>query len=85
MSEPQVFVSYAWGDATHTGKARQRVVDALCAALKHDGVEIQRDIEQVRPGELISEFMDRLSSGDQVLVILSDRYLRSPYCIELAR
>ncbi len=32
-------------------------------------------------GESISKFMQRLGSGDRVFVILSDKYLKSPYCM----
>ena len=32
-------------------------------------------------GESITRFMKRLGSGDRVFVILSDKYLKSPYCM----
>ena len=35
----------------------------------------------MRPGDLISEFMDRLAEGDFVLAVISDKYLRSEYCM----
>jgi internalin A len=35
----------------------------------------------LRPGELISGFMKRIGLADHVIVVLSDKYLRSPYCM----
>ena len=32
-------------------------------------------------GESISKFMQRIGRADRVFVVLSDRYLRSPYCM----
>jgi internalin A len=78
---PQVFVSYAWGDATPEGRQRAQVVDDLCAALDLQGVHVRRDRDEMRPGDLISEFMDRLTEGDYVLAVISDKYLRSEYCM----
>lgn len=79
--EPQVFVSYAWGDDTPEGKARGKVVDDLCTALARQGVKVRRDRDEMRPGDLISEFMNRLAEGDFVLAVISDKYLRSEYCM----
>jgi internalin A len=79
--EPEVFVSYAWGDETPEGQARKQVVDDLCAALGRAGVKVRRDRDEMRPGDLISEFMDRLAEGDFILAVISDKYLRSEYCM----
>ena len=79
--EPQVFVSYAWGDDTPTGQQRAKVVDDLCMSLGERGIKVRRDRDEMRPGDLISEFMDRLTEGDFVIVVTSDKYLRSEYCM----
>jgi internalin A len=79
--EPQVFVSYAWGDDTPAGRQRAQVVDDLCARLGQQGVHVCRDRDEMRPGDLISEFMDRLAAGDCVLAVISDKYLQSEYCM----
>jgi hypothetical protein len=41
---------------------------------------IPRD-SNVLPGVLISGFMKRIGLADHVIVVLSDKYLRSPYCM----
>ena len=79
--EPQVFVSYAHGDESAEGKRREKIVDELCAALGQQGINVRRDRDELRPGELISEFMDRLAEGDYVLAVISDKYLGSEYCM----
>ena len=35
----------------------------------------------MRPGDLISEFMLRLTQADFIIAIISDKYLRSEYCM----
>ncbi len=79
--EPQVFISYAWGDETPEGRERGKVVNDLCAALDHQGVTVKRDRNELQPGASISEFMDRLAEGDFILAVISDKYLRSEYCM----
>jgi internalin A len=80
-SETEYFVSYAWGDATVEGKDREVIVDQLCNEAEQRGVVIVRDKNVLRLGDSIEKFMRRLSGGDRVFVILSEKYLRSPYCM----
>jgi internalin A len=79
----EVFISYAWGDGSPDGKERQRVVDRLVDALdKHpEAIRVHIDREEMRPGELISAFMDRIAAADRVIVVISAKYLRSEYCM----
>jgi internalin A len=79
--EPQVFVSFAWGDDTPEGRQRAKLVDDLCVGLARQGVKVRRDRDEIQPGDLISEFMDRLADGDRILAVISDKYLRSDYCM----
>ena len=32
-------------------------------------------------GDRISHFMNRIAGGDRILLVISDKYLRSPYCM----
>ena len=77
----EVYISYAWGDDTPAGKTRAEVVDRLCSALEKDGFHPIRDRDQIRIGDLISLFIERLTRGDWVVTVISDKYLRSPYCM----
>jgi internalin A len=79
---PEIFVSYAWGDdSSDDAHQRTEVVNRLCETLRQDGWNILRDSNVLRPGELISGFMKRVGLADHVIVVLSDKYLRSPYCM----
>ncbi len=72
------FVSYAWGEL-------EFFVDCLCDAAKHREIEIMRDKARMGLGDSISAFMNQLSDGERVFIVLSDKYLRSPFCmLELA-
>ena len=68
-------VSYAWNDES------KAVVDRLCEEAEQRGIKILRDTTGLGMGESITRFMKRLGSGDRVFVILSDKYLKSPYCM----
>jgi hypothetical protein len=76
-----VYISYAWGDSTPEGQRRGQLVDDLCQALSASGISVLIDREQVKPGERISAFMDAISKGDMIIVVLSDRYLESEFCM----
>jgi len=77
----EIFISYAWGDETPEGKTRAHAVDGLMSALTEDGFLPVRDRDQMRPGERISAFIRRLTRADLVVAMISDKYLRSPYCM----
>jgi internalin A len=79
----EVFISYAWGDDSPEGKERQRVVERLVDALgKHpEPITVRIDRDEMRPGDLISAFMERLAAADRVIVVISAKYLRSEYCM----
>jgi internalin A len=79
---PEWYVSYAWGDdRTPEGRARQEIVDRLCDAAAAQGHRILRDTDTLSHGDSITAFMKKIGTGDRVFVILSDKYLRSPFCM----
>jgi internalin A len=80
-TESQYFLSYARGDDTPEGRQREAIVNQLCEAAEQRGLVILRDERVLGLGDSISKFMQRLAGGDRIFVILSDKYLRSPYCM----
>lgn len=77
--QPVVYFSYAWG-----GKDRPELKDfavQLHRSLEPD-YDVRRDEEATRHGDRLSEFIREIGRGARVLVLLSDRYLRSPYCMQ---
>jgi len=80
-AQPEYYVSYAWGDDTPEGREREAIVDRLCAAAAESGLSIIRDKTTLGVGDRISKFMGRLGRGSRVFVVLSEKYLTSPYCM----
>ncbi len=79
---PNLAISYKWGDATSAGRARDALVDRVCSeAHKRYALRVWRDADVMRQGERISRFMRELAAHDKVVVILSDGYLKSEYCM----
>lgn len=80
-SLPRIFVSYAWNDPEPRGKHREEIVDQLCQAMQKCGIEIIRDKTHLQLGESIRELMDQIAGGDFIVAVISDKYLRSSYCM----
>jgi internalin A len=79
---PEIFLSYAWGDdSSEDARRRGEVVERMYETLKKEGWNITRDKNTMRFGDLISDFMKLIRQADNVIVVLSDKYLRSPYCM----
>jgi internalin A len=79
---PQIFISYAWGDnSSEDARKRTEVVTRLCETLEKEGWKILRDTNSIKYGDLISAFMMKMGMADSVIVVLSDKYLHSPYCM----
>jgi internalin A len=81
-SQAEAYVSYAWGDnSSQDARQRTEVVERLCQRLAQEGWNVLRDSGVMRPGELISGFIKRIGRADRVIVVLSDKYLQSTYCM----
>jgi internalin A len=78
----EYYVSYAWGDDTAEGT--EAVVDGLCSEAEARGKCIIRDKTAMKIGHRISTFMDRIGKGavnGRVCIVLSEKYLKSAYCM----
>ena len=73
--ENAVFISYAWGGES------EAVVNKIDDALQQRGVRITRDKRDLGYRGSITEFMERIGQGNCVIVVVSDKYLRSPNCM----
>jgi len=80
-TELEWYVSYAWGDDTPEGRERDKLVDFLCEEANKAGKKILLDKNEVGFGERISRFMENIGRGDRVFIVLSEKYLKSPYCM----
>jgi hypothetical protein len=73
--EQAVFVSYAWGGES------EETVNKIEQTLKQRGLTIIRDKRDLGYKGSIIEFMERIGQGNCVIVVISDKYLRSPNCM----
>jgi len=73
--ENEVFISYAWGGE------REEVVNQIDQALQKRGVKIVRDKRELGYKGSITGFMERIGLGNCIIVVVSDKYLKSPNCM----
>jgi hypothetical protein len=78
--ENEVFVSYAWGGES------ERMVDELELAFANRGIRIVRDKKDLEYKGSIERFEQRIGEGKGIVLVISDKYLRSEHCMyELVR
>ena len=73
--EQAVFISYAWGGE------REDLVNEIDGTLQRRGIRIVRDKRALGYRGSIKEFMERIGRGSCIIVVISDKYLRSPNCM----
>jgi hypothetical protein len=82
-NDKQVFISYAWGGES------ERIANELDTDLQASGIKIVRDKRDLGFKGMIRDFMQQIGRGYAVIVVISDKYLRSPNCmyelVEIAR
>lgn len=74
--QKEVFISYTWRD-NHS----KLFVQKLEKAFQAKGITIIRDKNAIGYKERFQEFMQRLSRGKYVIVVISDQYLKSENCM----
>ncbi len=75
LSQSEIFVSYAEGGES------EEMVNKLDKTLQENGILILRDKRDMGFKGLISEFMNRIGKGKGIVLVVSDKYLKSPYCM----
>jgi len=73
--ESAVFVSYAWGGES------EYTVDELEKAFAKRGIRIVRDKKDVNYKDSIKAFEQRLGEGHCIVLVISDKSLRSEHCM----
>ncbi|MBE9002364.1 TIR domain-containing protein [Nostoc sp. LEGE 12447] len=78
----QIYISYAWKDnKSELGSQREELVDKICTALISERYNLIRDRNYLTLGKSIHDFMQEIGRGNYVIVVVSDKYLRSEYCM----
>lgn len=75
MAQNQVFISYAWGGESET------VANELEIILQNNGIDLVRDKSDLGFKGLIREFMQQIGMGNLVVLVISDKYLKSKNCM----
>jgi len=70
-----VYISYKWGGES------ERIVDEIEKALQEKGISLIRDKRALGYKDSIKDFMKRIGMGSCIIVVISDRYLRSKNCM----
>ncbi len=74
-STQEVFISYNWQEDSN------EMANKLVQAFKAEGITIIRDKTHTTFKDSIKNFMQRIGQGKCVVVVISDRYLKSEYCM----
>ena len=73
-TQPKIFFSYAWDQD-------EALIMQLYNSLKNDGFNVIKDKENIGYKGVISKFMNEIGSADFVIVAISDKYLKSKFCM----
>src|SRR5215211_7436773 len=71
----QVYISYAWGGES------ERIVNELDTDMQNKSIEVVRDKRDLGFKGMIREFMQQIGHGYAVILVISDKYLKSPNCM----
>ncbi|MDJ0598593.1 MAG: toll/interleukin-1 receptor domain-containing protein [Crocosphaera sp.] len=75
MSNSEIFISYAWkGDS-------EAIADALEKTFQQKDIKIIRDKTNLGYKGLIRKFMQQIGQGKFVIIVISDKYLKSKNCM----
>ncbi len=74
-TDQEIFISYAWNGES------EKIVNEMDQAFQKRGVVIVRDKRVLGYKGSIKEFMERIGRGKGVVVVLSDKYLKSKNCM----
>src|SRR4051794_21152002 len=75
MTKPEIFISYSWGGES------EAIVNQLDTAFQEKNMVLIRDKRDLGFKGMITAFMQRIGEGKAVVAVISDKYLRSPYCM----
>lgn len=79
---PVVAISYKHGnDEDEAGRARGAFVENLHATMEGWRYAVIRDVKELANGGLIRPFIRKIACTRRVVIVLTDGYLRSMYCM----
>lgn len=75
-NQNEVFISYAW-----RSEIKEPLVEKIEQVFLNKNIKILRDKDEILYKGRLREFMQRLSRGKCVILIISEPYLKSKYCM----
>ncbi len=75
MNQPEVYISHAWGGESDL------VMEKIVKRLEKDKIQVVYDHKDLQYRGSISQFMNELGKAKAVILIISNKYLRSEYCM----
>ncbi|MCB0658684.1 MAG: toll/interleukin-1 receptor domain-containing protein [Saprospiraceae bacterium] len=75
MATPEVYISHAWGGESDV------ILQKIVHRLEHEKINLVYDHKDLQYRGSIRSFMDELGKSKAVVIILSNKYLHSEYCM----
>jgi len=75
MKTSEIYISYAWSDES------EEILKILCNALDENKINYYVDKKDIEYRGNIREFEERLGKGDFIILIVSDKFLKSKDCM----
>jgi len=75
MDTPEIYISYAWTSES------EEILKELCATFDENDIRYFVDKKDVEYRGNIREFEERLGKGDYIILIISDKFLKSKDCM----
>lgn len=83
MAQAEIYISYAWRDREQMPAPddREHLVNEFCETARAQHYTVHRDKDALTYRDSIEAFMRDIGAGRYVLAVVSDKYLRSEYCM----
>ena len=75
MYKPTIYISHAWGGES------EEITQKIMEKFSKEGIEITLDKNDLGYRQSINEFMLSLGAADAIIIVVSNKYLHSEYCM----
>ncbi len=72
---PDIYISHAWGGES------ERITNLIMEKFDREGIRITMDKKDLGYRMSINEFMKKLGEADAIIIVVSQKYLHSEYCM----
>jgi len=79
--DKKIYISYAWNDKLKEEKMFNQILETILNGFKNRGYDVMIDREQIKFKDSLSGFMQNLGKGHFIVMLISDKYLKSKNCL----